>query len=632
MYGRWGHLTDARCVFNGLMSKNVFSWNIMISSYVDNRQGRQALKVFQKMLCCDIIPHESTFVCVLSACVCEASLAEGKWVHEYACSCAVELNSIVGTALINMYGRCGSPEGAVEIFDRLPEKDLITWSAMIEIYAQHGEIHGALHIFQQMLLVGMLPSKVTYLGVIGACTVSSDLPSSLRVHVSLITSDHKEDTMVSNAIINMYGKCGSLENARIMFETMKERDVVTWSSMIGAYAQQEHGRKALDVFQKMHLKNIEPDRISFVSILDACASCATLAKGRIIHMFVIEKGFESDIVVKTSMINLYAKCGKLADANCLFQKMETRNSISWNAMISAYAQHGYSKSALKLFNYMVREAVIPTKVTFYSVLSACSFAGMINEAQGYFDSMKRDYGLTPEDVHYNCLIDLYGRAGRLEEGENLIRNMQCSPTCASWMSLLGACRVKLDVPRAKYAAERAAELDPNSAAPFVMLSNIYAACGMWKEVNEVRKYIKDKGLKKQPGRSSIEIDGETHDFSVADEAHPKCREIYAELERLNQDMKEVGYSPDTKVVLHDVNEETKEQVLCYHSERIALAFGLISTPPHTSLRIIKNLRACPDCHSAFKFISKLLCREIVVRDATRFHIIKDGVCSCADYW
>ncbi|KAI5073621.1 hypothetical protein GOP47_0011634 [Adiantum capillus-veneris] len=427
-----------------------------------------------------VIPHESTFVSVLSACVCEESLAEGKWIHEYACSCGVELDPMVGTALINMHGKCGSPEGAVEIFDRLCERDLIAWSAMIGIHAQHRQDHEALHVFEQMLLVGMFPTNVTYLGLIDACTVSTNLASGVRV--------------------------------------------------------------------------------------------------------------------------------------------------------LAYAQHGQSKLGLRLYKQMIRDGVLPSEVTFFSVLSACSFAGLMEEAEGYFDSMKRDYGISPKAEHYNCLVDLYGRAGRLDEGENMIRSMPCSPTSASWMTLLGACKAELDVPRAKYAAEKAAELDPENAAPLVILSNIYAACGMWEEVNKLRKHMKEKGLKKQPGRSSIEIDGETHDFSVADEMHPKCQEIYAELERLHQQMKEAGYSPVTRVVLHDVDEETKEQVVCYHSERIALAFGLLSTPPHTSLRIIKNLRACPDCHSAFKFISKLLSREIIVRDCSRFHIIKDGVCSCADYW
>ncbi|MCO5566473.1 hypothetical protein L7F22_020150 [Adiantum nelumboides] len=632
MYGRCGVLDDAHYAFDNLVSKNVFSWSIMISTYVEHGQGRQALKVFQKMLYSQVIPHESTFVSILSACICAESLTEGKWIHKYACSCGVELDSMVGTALVNMYGKCGSLEGAMDVFDRLSERDLIAWSAMIGVHAQHGQDHKALHVFEQMLLVGMFPTSVTYLGLIDACTVSTNLASGVRVHASLVVSYCECDLKVCNALINMYGKCGRLEIARTMFDTMQERNVVTWSSMIGGYAQQEHGREALNIFWRMHVRNVEPDRVTFVCVLDACSSCAALTKGRIIHFVVIERGLESDLVIKSGLVNLYAKCGKLADAHCLFQKMEIRNIITWNSMISAYTQHGHSKLALRFYRQMLREGVLPSKVTFFSVLSACSFAGLLEEAKGYFDSMIRDYGLSPEAVHYNCLVDLYGRAGRLAESENLIKSMPCSPTSASWMTLLSACRVELDVPRAKYAAEKAAELDPKNAAPFVMLSNIYAACCMWEEVYTLRKYMKEKGLKKQPGRSSIEVDGKTHDFSVADEMHPKCQEIYAELERLHKQMKEAGYSPDTKVVLHDVDEETKEQVVCYHSERIALAFGLLSTPPHTSLRIIKNLRACPDCHSAFKFISKLLAREIIVRDCSRFHIIQDGVCSCADYW
>lgn len=632
MYGKCGALQEARDAFEAMLSRNVFTWNIMIAAYVDHGQCKEALILFQRMLERRVLPHQATFVSILSAIASEVSLAEGSWVHAYVVACGYELDSHVGTALINMYGKCGNLEEAVKIFNKMMDRDVITWTAMIAVYAHQGHSKEALQIFQEMLIVGEIPNKVTFLGIIDACASSKVLTDAFQIHAILVMSDDAWDLTVGNAVINMYGKCGSLESARNMFAEMPELNVISWSTMIGAYAQQEHGKEALELFRQMQLEGVKPDRITYVGVLDACASCAALAEGKEMHVLVLTSGFELDIVVGTAVVNMYAKCGNLEDAWSMFEKMTIRNVVSWNAMISAYAQHGHGKVAVQLFRRMELEGVAPNKITFFGVLSACSFAGLMNEGRNIFDSMSRDHGIAPEAVHFNCVIDLLGRAGRVDEGEKLIRSMQCQPTAATWMTLLGACRVHLDIERAKFATERVAELDPENAAPYVMLSNIYAACGRWDDVVAVRKIVKEKGLKKLPGRSSIEVDAKVHEFSVGDESHSQSVEIYAELERLNGTMKEAGYAPDTKVVLHDVEEETKEQLVFHHSEKLALAFGLISTPPRTTLRIIKNLRVCPDCHSAFKFISKLANRELIVRDANRFHNFKDGLCSCADYW
>jgi hypothetical protein len=247
--------------------------------------------------------------------------------------------------------------------------------------------------------------------------------------------------------------------------------------------------------------------------------------------------------------------------------------------------------------------------------------------------MSREYHLTPRLEHYCCIVDLLGRAGGLGEAQSFIQKMPIKPDAAIWGSLLGACRIYINIEIGEYAAERLFELEPENAAHYVLLSNMYAAAGRWDDIEIVRKMMKDRRVKKKPpGCSWIEVNNNVYTFHVGQRSNPQMQKIYEALERLAAELKEAGYVPDTRFALHDVEEEQKEFALCHHSEKLAIAFGLINTSPGTTIRIVKNLRVCGDCHSATKFISKIVAREIVVRDANRFHQFKDGCCSCGDYW
>jgi pentatricopeptide repeat protein len=301
-------------------------------------------------------------------------------------------------------------------------------------------------------------------------------------------------------------------------------------------------------------------------------------------------------------------------------------------MISAYGQHGYGKKAIKLFNQMQKEGIKPDKITFISLLNAFSHSGLVNEAMKYFKLMINKYKIEPTIQHYNCIVDTLGRAGFLKKAEEFIRKEIKEPDETTWECLLSACRWYGDIKRAKFAAKNALKLNPNDASIYVLLANIYAAAGLKEEESKVRQKMKNNGIKKIPGQTWIEINGKIHTFLVSDKSHEYSKEIYEKLNELNHQMKEAGYIPDTKFVLHDVEEEEKEHFLCSHSEKLAIAFGLISTPPRTPLLIAKNLRVCGDCHNATKFLSKLCNREITVRDANRFHFFKNGKCSCNDYW
>src|SRR5260221_7930 len=332
-----------------------------------------------------------------------------------------------------------------------------------------------------------------------------------------------------------------------------------------------------------------------------------------------------------NLIKMYSKCGNMNDARSIFDNIQSKDIISWNAMISGYGQNGNGKESIELFKQMEKENVQPDSFTFVSLLNACSHSGLVDEALYYFKSMKNQFQITPNNMHINCIIDTLGRAGRLEEAENIIKEMK-EPDIITWTTLLGECRWNNDIERAERAAENALKLDPQDASIYILLANIYSVAGRWEDEIKVRQRMKENGIEKIPGQTWIEINGKIYTFMVDDKSHENTIEIRSELNRIYNEMKEYGFIPNTTFVTHNMNEEEKENHLCSHSEKLAIGLGLIKTPPGTSLLITKNLRVCPDCHNVTKLISKVSSREITVRDSNRFHHFKNGECSCKDYW
>jgi pentatricopeptide repeat protein len=402
--------------------------------------------------------------------------------------------------------------------------------------------------------------------------------------------------------------------------------------MIARYAENQHGEEALKLFSQMQHTGMKPNNITYASILRACSSIAAMESGRQVHSSIVIDGFDSDAFVSCSLADMYVKCGSIEDAYDLFDKLPKGDVVSWNVMITGFAQHGYGKEALNFFEQMQREGIEPNHITFVGILSACSHVGLADEGRRYFELMSTDYGIAPRMEHYACMVDLFGRAGRLEEAERFIVGMEFKPSGVVLRSLLGACRIHGDIEIGKRAAEWLHELEPQNDSAHVLLSNIYAAAGRWDEVKKVRNTMQDKGVKKEPGCSWVEVKNRVHTFFAEDRFDHHIANIYAKLEELTVRMKEAGYVPDTSFVLHDVEQEQKEHTLSYHSEKLAVSFGLISIPPGKPIRIFKNLRLCGDCHTAIKFISMIEGRYIVVRDSYRFHHFKDGMCSCQDYW
>lgn len=441
-----------------------------------------------------------------------------------------------------------------------------------------------------------------------------------------------KDLVSWNAILSGYVNAGRIDEAKSFFEEMPERNLLTWTVMISGLAQNGFGEESLKLFNRMKSEGFEPCDYAFAGAIIACAWLAALMHGRQLHAQLVRLGFDSSLSAGNALITMYAKCGVVEAAHCLFLTMPYLDSVSWNAMIAALGQHGHGAQALELFELMLKEDILPDRITFLTVLSTCSHAGLVEEGHRYFKSMSGLYGICPGEDHYARMIDLLCRAGKFSEAKDMIETMLVEPGPPIWEALLAGCRIHGNMDLGIQAAERLFELMPQHDGTYVLLSNMYATVGRWDDVAKVRKLMRDKGVKKEPGCSWIEVENKVHVFLVDDIVHPEVQAVYNYLEELGLKMRKLGYIPDTKFVLHDMESEQKEYVLSTHSEKLAVGFGLLKLPLGATVRVFKNLRICGDCHNAFKFMSKVVEREIVVRDGKRFHHFKNGECSCGNYW
>ncbi|XXG72791.1 hypothetical protein AAC387_Pa07g1806 [Persea americana] len=522
------------------------------------------------------------------------------------------------------------------------------------------------------------PDPEIYNRLLKRATQMKKLKEGRIIHAHFLGSKFKSDLFILNTIINMYAKCGSLSDAQKAFDEMRLKDMVTWTALITGYAQNDRAEEAIALFPQMLRQGLKPNQFTFASLLKAYGAAQSNERGRQVHAFCVKYGCDLNVYVGSSLLDMYARYGDMKEANLVFDGLSCKNEVScnaliagyarkgegeeafkqfwkmqragsiedarkvfdrldksdvvsWNSMLTGCAQHGRGKEAIQRFEEMLRIGIEPNEITFLCVLTACSHNGLLNEGQFYFELMKR-YNVEPKVEHYVTIVDLLGRAGLLDQAQRYINDMPIEPTAAVWGALLGACRMHRNMELGAYAAERVFELDPHDSGPHVLLSNIYASAGRWSDAARVRKMMKDSGVKKEPACSWVEIENSVHMFVANDDSHPQREEIQKMWEKISAKIKEVGYVPDTNYVLLFVDQQEREAKLQYHSEKLALAFALLKTPPGATIRIKKNIRMCGDCHSAIKFVSMVMEREIVVRDTNRFHHFSNGFCSCGDYW
>lgn len=541
-------------------------------------------------------------------------------------------NLVVANKLLYSYAQHKASSEAYNLFSRMNVKDAVSWSTMVGGFSKVGDFANCVETFKGFLRCGMVLNTYILPLVIRACRDSKDEIMGRSVHSIVLKSGLLLDNFVCATLVDMYVKCKAIDEARQLFDNMPSKDLVTWTVMVGGCVESGNANESLVLFDRMREEGIEPDKVTMVSVVYACAKLGALYKARLVHDFIARNRFLLDVILGTALIDMYAKCGSIDCAREIFDAMRIKNVVSWSAMIAAYGYHGQGRQALQLFPLMLNSGISPNEVTFLSLLYACSHSGLVEEGLRLFSSMQDDYAIEPDIKHFTCMVDLLGRAGRLDEALKLIESTRVEKDEGLWGALLAACRVHKNFELAERAAKFLIELGPENPAHYVLLSNIYANAGKWQDVVNIRNAMTRKRLKKIPGRTWIEVGDMVYQFGVGDTTHPQSKEIYEMLKGLSRKLELAGYVPDTNLVLHDVQEEDKVENLLTHSEKLAIVFGLIAIPEGSPIRIMKNLRVCDDCHTFIKSVSAVTKRLIIVRDANRFHHVEDGVCSCGDYW
>ena len=559
--------------------------------------------------------------------------------------------------------KSGDLNYALEVFNEIPYPDAFIYNTIIRGYLQRQLAINGILLFSQMLNKSVSPNKFTYPPLIRACCIDNAIEEGKQIHAQVFKFGFGADEFCLNNLIHMYVNFQSLEQARRVFDNMPQRDVVSWTTlitgyshwgfvdearevfelmpernsvswnaMIAAYVQSNHFHEAFSLFNRMRSENVVLDKFVAASMLSACTGLGALEQGKWIHGYIKKSGIELDAKLATTVIDMYCKCGCLEKAFEVFNELPQKGISSWNCMIGGLATHGKGEAAIELFKEMEKEMVTPDGITFVNVLSACAHSGLVGKGKHYFQYMTEALGIKPSMEHFGCMVDLLGRAGLLEEARDLINEMPVNPDAGVLGALVGACRIHGNTGLGEEIGKKVIELEPHNSGRYVLLANLYASSGRWEDVARVRKLMNDRGVKKAPGFSMIESESGVDEFIAGGRSHPQAKEIYAKVDEILETIRSIGYVPDTDGVLHDIDEEEKENPLYYHSEKLAIAFGLLKTKPGETLRISKNLRICRDCHQASKLISKVYDCEVIIRDRNRFHHFRMGECSCKDYW
>ncbi|KAF3793102.1 Pentatricopeptide repeat-containing protein [Nymphaea thermarum] len=623
-FSRIGKLNEARKIFDGMPSRDVASWNAMISGYLRCQNLDLAYQLFEEM------PERN----VVSWTTIVAGLAQARRIElanelfrKMPCKDAAAWN-----AMIDGYCRNGRVEDALNLFMEMPNPNAISWTCMIGGLDKIGRSDEALSFFMKMLDSGVLPTSSTFVCVLSACSSLSALCQGTQLHGHLIKTGYVSDAFISAAFVTLYAECKNMRNSAQVFSEISQKSVVSWTALLSGYGQNDQNEDALAVFCAMMNNGVMPNQSTFTSALNSCSALEALDRGKETHALTIKIGLDFDVFVGNSLTVMYSKCGDMEDAITAFNHIKNRNIVSWNSIIVGCAQHGNGVLALNFFDQMEQSGEKPDEITFIGILTACSHARLLTKGRYYFEMLKHDPTISVQLEHYVCMVDILGRSGELERAEEFIERMPIKEKAMVWLALLSACRVHSNLEVGRRAAEAVFELEPLSSAAYVLLSNIYAAAGKWSDVATTRVMMKQRAIRKVPGCSWITIKNKTHKFIARDASHLMSKEIHEKLDWLSGKLIEFGYIPDKSFALHDVDDEQKEASLSFHSERLAMAFGLISTVEGSTIRVMKNLRVCGDCHAVIKLVSNIVHREIIVRDASRFHHFRDGVCSCGDYW
>ncbi|KAF7129286.1 hypothetical protein RHSIM_Rhsim10G0037200 [Rhododendron simsii] len=618
-------------LFDEMHERNVVSWGALMAGYLQNGFPLEVLNLFRNMTLVDYFrPNEYILATVLSSCASCRSILEGQKCHGYALKSGLVFHQYVKNALLCMYAMCSDVEAALGVLNSVPGADGFTYNSVLKALVGNGYLSEALEVFGRMVKECVKWDSFTYVSLFGLCAALRDLKLGLQVHNRILKANIKFDEFIGSAVIDMYGKCGEISTARNVFDGMQTRNVVSWTAMLAAYFQNGCFEEALKLFSYMEHEGVMPNEFTFAVLLNSCASLSALGHGNTVHTRAVKSGFKHHVTVGNSLINLYTKGGNIEAANKVFTDMVYRDTTTWNAIISGYTHYGLGKEALIVFQDMLAVEEPPNYVTFVGVLSACAHLGLVREGSYYLNQLMYEMGIQPGLEHYTCIVGLLCRAGLVEQAENYMRTTPVKWDVVALRTLVNACYVHGNYRLGKQVAETVLDMDPDDTGTYLLLSKMHAKANRWDGVARIRKLMREKILKKEPGISWIEIRNHTHVF--VDNKSPEFSQIFEKARELLTEIEPLGYVPDIATVVHDVEEEQNEDFISYHSEKLAIAYGIMKTPPKATIRVMKNERMCDDCHSAVKLISKVANRMIIVKDVNHFHRFQDGFCSCGDYW
>ncbi|XP_002973923.2 putative pentatricopeptide repeat-containing protein At3g13770, mitochondrial [Selaginella moellendorffii] len=664
MYAKCGALEDARRVLERARPRDSVPWTVLMLGYVDNGEERLALDLFAAIFGSSSAQTSSpAFVAALKACIGLAarestdakvakleSLEKCMEIHREAARCEVELDITLESTLVDAYSKCGSLLDARMVFDRMEAHSTVSWTVMLNGCTENGDEEMALDLFESLeLQLQLEPNSVTFVAVLKACAAAAakeagkeidddkfvklrSLDKAMAIHSrarAKFGGGGELDLVVANTVVDLYAKCGSMASARGVFDATKLHSAASCASLVRGYAENNEGELALELFWRIKERFLAVEGgAGFVAALKACSSLVDLRGCRAIHGEISRHGLL--IVVESCLVDAYGKCGSTIDARRCFEAVARRRLIDWNALMAAHSRQGDWRAVAELFHGMRDEELAPDAVSCLRVLTALSHAGMVELGHGFLGAMETKYGLRPGVEHYTCTVDMLARANRLDAAVAAVRGMPYEADTATWTAVMAACCRWKNAAVAEVAFGALRAIDPGDGAAFLLMANLYGSLGMWEEQSRIEELGRSCGAPRRSGRSWW-IDDKTgilHRFGAGDVGRGGPA-IAAKLAEMRGWM----MGGDVGGIAHNIGEEDKRGfVLCSHSERIAMACALVSSPPGATIRIGKNLRVCGDCHAVSAVASRMERRRIVCRDARRFHVFEGGKCSCGDYW
>ncbi|KAJ0914348.1 putative tetratricopeptide-like helical domain superfamily [Helianthus annuus] len=499
-YVKCNKSNDARKLFDEMLVRNVVTWNTLI------RDSHTGLCYFRRMMMEKVNPDRITCLNLVIMSVQVGQIVMGRQFHCCIVKWGFGKDCYVNSCLVDMYAKLGFVLEARRVFEDVLEKDLVLWNVMVSCYALNGLTDESFEVFWMMRVDGINGDEFTYTSLVNCCVSFAYRELGKQVHGLVLRFGFDRDVVVASALVDMYAKNEDIVDARNVFDDMSPRNVISWNTMIVGYGHCGDGKEAIKLLTEMLREDICPDELTLASIVSSCGDLSLNCQILQVHSYALKSGIVSFLSVSNSFVNAYSKSGSIVSALKAFNAIKTPDLVSYTSMVQAYAFHGLSREAVDLFNKMVLESVSkPDKIMFLGVLSACSHGGLVTEGLHYFESMTKDYKIMPELEHYTCLVDLFGRAGQLDEAFNVLVSMPMKPGPDTLGSFIGHCKVYKNLELAKWAGEKLLMLEPNKNVNYALMSNTLACSGRWSDVAMIREVMQDNCGSKEPGCSWLEV-------------------------------------------------------------------------------------------------------------------------------